>query len=338
MRVTSNTPGYGHGMQEGSQDDSQFALVLGAGGTVGMAYHAGTLKALKEVSGVDATEAALIVGTSAGSVVAAYLRSGWSVDDLWELALGTHPSVADLTPEEREAERRAHLVPTWGNPVDLIRRSVGSAAVMAQTMLPFVPRPPAAIGRRFPGGLYSMEGARKRFEAEVGTAWPDRPTYLCASNLRTGRRVVFGAPDGPAVDLPTAVMASCAIPGFFEPVRAGDAVLVDGGVLSTTHLDLAAVTGHRRIIAVAPMAFDPAAAPANLAQLSRRRPARALAREARMVKRLGAELVLVRPCAEELRVHGRNLMNPDVGEDVARSAYECAARQLDELATSRSAA
>lgn len=308
---------------------SSFALVLGAGGTVGMAYHAGTLKALNDVCGVDAADADLIVGTSAGSVVAAYLRTGWTVDDLWTLALGTHPSVIDLSPQQREAEQRAHLMPTWTNRADFLRRSVGSAAVMAQTVLPFFPRPPALLGRQFPGGLYSMEGVRERFEEEVGRAWPERPTYLCATDLRSGRRVVFGTPGAPAADLPTAIMASCAIPGFFRPVRHGDAVLVDGGVSSTTHLDLAAITGHRRIIAVAPMAFDPAAAPANLAQLTRRRPARALAREARMSKRLGAELSLVRPCADELKIHGRNLMAPDVAEDVARAAYECAARQFD---------
>lgn len=303
-----------------------------------MAYHAGTLMALHEVCGVDAAEADLIVGTSAGSVVAAYLRTGWTVKDLWELALGTHPSVAGLSLEEREAEQRAHLLPAWTNRAEFLRRSVGSAAVMAQTLLPFAPRPPAALGRQFPGGLYSMEGVRSRFEEEVGTAWPERATYICASDLRTGRRVVFGTPTAPEADLPTAVMASCAIPGFFRPVRVGATVLVDGGVSSTTHLDLAAITGHHRIVTVAPMAFDPAAAPANLAQLARRRPARALAREARIAKRLGAELVLVRPCAEELKVHGRNLMAPDVGAAVAQAAYDCAARLLDATGAERRAA
>lgn len=317
---------------------SSFALVLGAGGTVGMAYHAGTLMALHNVCGIDATDADLIVGTSAGSVVAAYLRGGWTVKDLWELSLGTHPSVAGLSPEAREAEQRAHLLPAWTNRAEFLRRSVGSAAVMAQTLLPLVPRPPAILGRQFPGGLYSMEGVRGRFEEEVGLSWPDRDTYICASDLRTGRRVVFGTRGAPEADLPTAVMASCAIPGFFRPVRLGQAVLVDGGVSSTTHLDLAAITGHRRIVAVAPMAFDPAAAPASLAQLARRRPARALAREARIAKRLGAELLLVRPCAEELKVHGRNLMAPDAGAAVARAAYDCAARQFDADASRKRAA
>src|SRR5207248_10947416 len=67
-------------------------LVLGAGGTVGMAYHAGSLRALERVGGIDPDGVDLIVGTSAGSVIGAYLRSGWTTGDLWQLALGIHPT------------------------------------------------------------------------------------------------------------------------------------------------------------------------------------------------------------------------------------------------------
>src|ERR1700736_3782564 len=104
-------------------------LVLGAGGMVGMAYHAGDLRALEQVSGFDAAGADLLVGTSAGSVVAAHLRSGWSVADFWELALGTHPR---LVAEGRTgpASRAEVLAPLVRAPLDGIRRSIGSAYVM----------------------------------------------------------------------------------------------------------------------------------------------------------------------------------------------------------------
>lgn len=309
--------------------EEPFALVLGAGGTVGMAYHTGVLKALQEVAGIDATTAGLTIGTSAGSVISAYLRRGWTVDDLWGLALGTHESLADLSPQEQALQRRAMFAPAWGNPVELARRAMGSVAVLARTVLPPLPTVPATLARSFPGGLFSMEAARSRFEAEVGAAWPDAPTWIVAVELRSGRRVVFGSLGAPAVDLPDAVLASCAIPGFFRPVRAGGSTYVDGGVRSTTHLDLAAIAGFRRIIGIAPMGFDPAEAPSNLAQLSRRLPARALSREARLARRLGSDVVLLRPGADELRVHGRNLMNPDAGEEVARSAYEATCRHFE---------
>ena len=53
-------------------------LVLGAGGVVGGAYHAGALAALAETAGWDARDAEVIVGTSAGSIAAAALRAGLS--------------------------------------------------------------------------------------------------------------------------------------------------------------------------------------------------------------------------------------------------------------------
>ncbi len=54
----------------------KLGVVLGAGGTVGLAYEAGVLMALKELGGVDAAEADLLVGTSAGSIVGTQLRRG----------------------------------------------------------------------------------------------------------------------------------------------------------------------------------------------------------------------------------------------------------------------
>jgi NTE family protein len=69
----------------------RIGLVLGAGGTVGLAWHAGVLRALEQVGGVVPDDADLIVGTSAGSVAAAYMRSGWSTEELWQVALGRRP-------------------------------------------------------------------------------------------------------------------------------------------------------------------------------------------------------------------------------------------------------
>jgi NTE family protein len=42
-------------------------LVLGAGGPVGSAFHAGVLRALAESCGWDPRRAELIIGTSAGA-------------------------------------------------------------------------------------------------------------------------------------------------------------------------------------------------------------------------------------------------------------------------------
>src|SRR3954471_22807047 len=96
-------------------------IVLGAGGAVGLAYHAGVLKALRETAGIEAAHADLLIGTSAGSAAAAYLRSGFTSDDLWRMALGTHETLAGLTEEETEERRRALFTRNWTSPGDLMR-------------------------------------------------------------------------------------------------------------------------------------------------------------------------------------------------------------------------
>ena len=69
-------------------------LVLGAGGIVGGAYHAGTLAAIHEVTGWDPRDADVIVGTSAGSAAGATLRAGLSGADMFARATGGQLSAA----------------------------------------------------------------------------------------------------------------------------------------------------------------------------------------------------------------------------------------------------
>jgi predicted acylesterase/phospholipase RssA len=64
------------------------ALVLGAGGVVGQAFHVGVLRALPETTGFDGRTADVLVGTSAGSLVAAGLAGPLSAGDLAAELLG----------------------------------------------------------------------------------------------------------------------------------------------------------------------------------------------------------------------------------------------------------
>src|SRR5271166_6897411 len=66
----------------GSRKTSSIGLVLGAGGVVGQAYQAGVLSALQRETGWDPRQAAVVVGTSAGSVTGAALRVGVPATDL----------------------------------------------------------------------------------------------------------------------------------------------------------------------------------------------------------------------------------------------------------------
>lgn len=303
-----------------------------------MAYHAGVLRALEQVGGITPDAADLVIGTSAGSVVGAYMRSGWTPEDMWNLAMGSHPSYDGLSVEEIDERNRSILAPAFSHPVDLIRRGVGSAYVATRSFvrvppaaLRALPRVPSFLTRAFPGGLFAMEEGRRRFAEELPVSWPDKALWLCAFDIERGRRVVLGRPGrAPLASLQKAVLASCAIPGVYPPVRIGRLTLADGGVYSTTNLDLAAKHGCDVIIGIAPMAYDTAGPlPAALNQLVRRVPARMLVNEMVEARNRGSEVLLLRPSAGELRIHGPNLMRRHGWDVVARAAYEHTARTLE---------
>jgi NTE family protein len=308
--------------------EGRVGLVLGAGGMVGLAYHAGVLRALGEV-GFAPSDAEVVVGTSAGSVVTAYLRSGHDVDELWELALGTHASFEGLgaTPTERRA--RTAFTPAFASATDLGRRALGSTVLLGRSLVRFpTPRIPDALIPLLKAGLFHMDEAKKRFTGDVGTAWPSDPTRICAVDVGTGRRVIFGSEDAPSATLPEAVLASCAVPGLYVPPRINGRTYVDGGVHSSTNLDVAARAGCDLIICIAPMAYDPSSDVDPIGRLTRRIAFNQLAHEVRLARSRGVEVLLFRPTGTDVRVQGINLMRPSGAEGVARCALEEARRML----------
>ncbi len=298
----------------GSARATPLGLVLGAGGTVGLAYHAGVLRALEQEAGVSPGSAELIVGTSAGAVAAAYVRCGWSTADLWAHA---------------RTGQGDQLAAAVSSPLDLVRRGLGSAFVMGRSLMR-VPAPPvpAWLGRVFPGGMYRMDDSFGRLRRDLPAAWPSQRLWLCALDIVSGRRVVLGREGSPEVPPATAVLASCAIPVILAPVRLGHQVLVDGGMHSTTNLDLAAKAGCGLVIGVAPMTYDPASHPSQLIRVLRRVASGTLNHEAARVRSQGAVVLLIRPTAAELAVHGINPMRADGLDKVAATAYESTARAL----------
>lgn len=71
------------------------------------------------------------------------------------------------------------------------------------------------------------------------------PYAAVACDVLTGERVVFR--DGP---LRQAVLASAAVPGFFEPVRIDGRILADGGLVDNLPIDVALEMGADYVIAV----------------------------------------------------------------------------------------
>jgi NTE family protein len=306
----------------------KFALVLGAGGIVGMAYHAGVLRALDEVGGVDPRQASVVIGTSAGAMVGAQVRLGRSADELWDMVMGVHP----LTSVRPDEGRAGVFERAWTTPVELARRTLGSAFILTRsaTRVPMPPLP-AVLRRAFPGGFFTIPDAENRLRGLFPDEWPEAPLWLCAVDVESGRRVVLGRSQRSRAEtsLARAVLASCAIPGVYQPVRAGGRTLVDGGVHSTTNLDLLLKRPPALAICVAPMGWDPRRRPDARRRLGRRPAMAALGREVPRLRAAGTDVLLIRPGGDELRVHGFDAMRPAGNEAVTQAAYEATARLLE---------
>jgi NTE family protein len=283
-------------------------LVLGAGGALGASWTLGALTALQEATGWDARSADTLVGTSAGSICAAFLASGVSVDSMRNHQLGV-PEPGD-TPIDYDYSSDRALPP-------LPRLRLGSRSLLVHTARhPRQVTPMAAVSALLLEGRGSLDRiGRIVNQVAVPGMWPVRPeTWIVAMDYDTGRRVAFGKHGAPEADLASAVMASCSIPGWYAPVAIGGRRYVDGGACSPTSLDLLAGAGLDVVYVLSPMtSFEldrPPRAAARVERYLRRIVTRRLAREAAKVRAAGTEVVLLSPGPEDLQAFGANLMDP----------------------------
>ncbi|MFI5845477.1 patatin-like phospholipase family protein [Catenuloplanes sp. NPDC051500] len=205
------------------------ALVLGAGGLTGIAWHLGLLAGLRE-QGVDLTGADLIVGTSAGAVAGALLAGGLDPVDAARLEARLTDADPPMQPDwARGTEVFGLLNDTERDPAS-VRAAVGTLALAADVVAeePYV----IALGRRLPSH-----------------DWPDRPLLITAVDAATGHPVTWDRTSG--VPLDRAVAASCAVPCIFPPVTMNGSRYMDGGVRSLTNADLA--TGAARVVVLSPL-------------------------------------------------------------------------------------
>lgn len=280
-------------------------LVLGAGGVLGAAWTIGALAALAEGEGWDPREADALVGTSAGSVLAASLSAGVAVGDLVDHQRGLPVPGIEF---DHDAQNAVPPLP-WpgiGSP-----RGLMSTALRARHVTPMM-----ALSTVLPRGRGSLEPIGQLVDAVVPRGqWSPHPrTWIVALDQDKGRRVAFGRAGAPRAALRDAVMASCAIPGWYTPVRIGTSCYVDGGACSVTSADLLAPLGLDEVVVLAPMvslAYDrPASVPARVERGLRRVVTRRVLTEVRKLEAAGTRVTLLGPGAQDLAAIGGNMMDP----------------------------
>ncbi len=239
---------------------SKTALVLGGGGFTGGVYEIGALRALDLLS-VNRTvnQFDVYVGTSAGSFVASLAANGVTPEEMMRVVNQQVPTPFRdidlgqlLRPNLLEYARRGALLP-W----QLVK--------VARELLPHVHQISPmdlvlGMAEGLPSGVYSGAGIEDYMRTVLSD--PDRSDdfraletelYLAATDLDTCERIVFGSEGWDDVPISTAVRASTALPMVYEPVEVKERELVDGGIVSTTNLDIAVEAGAKFVVVVNPL-------------------------------------------------------------------------------------
>ena len=284
-------------------------LVLGAGGAVGAAYHAGALAALADATAWDPREAGLVVGTSAGAATAASLRAGLSAADLCARVTGRPLSEegARLVGDDAGPQRHADLGEPQGatGPRPIWSYLPQAPWLVGPALLRAGPtRWGVALAGLAPAGLAPTTAIGDRVRAETGSdrRWPTAPTWIVAYRTRDARRVVFGRDDVEVPDLAVAVEASSAVPGRFAPVATASGRYLDGAVFSPTNADLVTGLGFDLVIVLSPMTATEECLRnrTDLGERTRAWFARLLAREVAGVRSKGTEVLVIEPGPTEM--------------------------------------
>ena len=290
------------------------AVVLAAGGIVGQAFHLGVLSSLAEAVGFDAREADVLVGSSAGSIVAAGLAGGLSAEDLRAEMLGE-----PLSPEGRRLRGARTAMPRMpaAEAVPAGRGPLAASALLHAARRPWAIRPTALASSLLPPGQVGTEMIARSISRLHGGSWPERDLRITAVRARDAQRVVFGMPGAPPVDVGHAVAASCAIPSYFAPVMIGGEAYVDGGAHSPSNADVLLADRPDLVVISSPMTVGRGGLGSPRLDLGMRLAIRRLlTREVRRLRRGGAEVVVLQPGPDDLPVMGLNPMRGIAAEGV----------------------
>ena len=309
-------------------------LVLGAGGVVGGSWLVGALEALQNETGWDPSEAEVICGTSAGSVVGALTAAGISPSLM--AAYSTGGSLEEIDELDARTDLAAERIDEVAYRLKLALPPIGPGSwrmAISTALRPRSHSPSALLSAWLPRGFISTDPIAGLVERFIVSEWPDHPNYWAVTaDYRTGKRCVFGREGSPPAKVGQAVAASCAIPGFYHPVSIDGRRYVDGGVCSVSNLDLLCDEELDLVVCLNPMSslarVTPRSPADHVAGLMRSSAGRRLGREAKKLRERGTNVLILQPTAEDLAVMGVNFMAKDRREEVIERAVRTTARQL----------
>jgi len=310
-------------------------LVLGAGGVLGAAWTVGALASVEEQLGWDPREAEVLVGTSAGSVLVSALACGISVGELLDHQRGVPDPRIAFDPDTDSGGAFPPLpLPFVGSP----------RGVLNASLRPWRITPMGALAAVMPQGRGSLAPLGALVDGILpGGGWAPHPaTWIVAMDYDTGRRVPFGRQGSGPATLREAVMASCAIPGWYQPVTIGTRRYVDGGVCSPTSVDLVAKLGLDEVVVLSPMtslSYDsPTSVAARIERRFRRLVTKRVVGELKKVAATGTTVTFLGPTAADLAIIGPNMMDPRRRTEVLESSLRTSAAALKEPGPSVGAA
>ncbi len=239
---------------------SKTALVLGGGGFTGAVYEIGALRALDLLS-VNHTvnEFDIYVGTSAGAFVASLAANGIAPEEMMRVldkqtpvAFRTVDLGTLLRPNYRDFVTRALQLP-----IRTVEMAINFARNRGQVSWMDLA---TGFAEGMPPGIYSGSGVHTYLKEVFSD--PDRVNdfrllerdlYLAATDLDTCERIVLGEQEWDDVPISKAVAASSALPVVYKPVKIKGREMIDGGIRSTTNIDIAVKAGAKFIVVVNPL-------------------------------------------------------------------------------------